>query len=899
MRPSGHFACLLASLISCLTAHAAITVTGVQDKTRYYDAVTFTIAAPSGSATTATLDGQPVAVGVPVTVNQVRYHELAVTQQPGGGTPEALQIRFIVRNSQRSSTEDGLPTFTPPPLVADAPSAFTGATLTLVAPAEFPKGLAVPVVGMLRDAAGQPAWLNGTIQSSHFPTAPLELRRGWGSVLLAGLTDANEYSYDARVASLTATVPIHVEDVTIWTTRSGTIGSEDWGANARVHVTSSLTLASGATLNIGAGSVILLDPGVEIIVDGGVLNVAGTLAQPVVFTPPSAAQPWGGLRLTNTTGSRLTATGTLFTGSGADPTWFNTHSGYNVHRREEACLLVDKGAQAELTHCFLLRLAGQAFHLKSGKLTLTDCLVQGATTGGELVGGSFTALRCGLLEFPDATTNFVDGDNDGLYLVPGSGNLYTLERCAIVSTKDEGLDSNGGQIIVRHSWIENCFHEGFSPSTSGHNSQSIDTVFFHCSQGLEHGYGNCLATLDHCLTLGCMVGLRSGDNYGAPSFTDYRGHLTVRNCLSLYNGFHDIWGYEWNSWTYRTDRMTVADNFFTEVTPLHPDNILWDPNRDGASLSAFMPVADSNVGIAFTGLSGPLPLAEYPGVFDVRLSTFSSSTVSVSYTLVGGMTPPGAKEDLLANGTLLFQPGETLKTLNLPLPADRTYSFVYLVLKEPIGAEVMSPELRFVAMAPAPPDATLIAKGATDWLYQALRAEPAGNWRGLDYDETNWVAGRTAPLGFGNIGASGAYVKFGTTLTAVEQGSSSDRTKTVYFRRHFQIDDASAVKTLSLSLMRDDGAVVYLNGKQVGRSNVDTGTTVGGFVSYSTLASATVDGAAEAKYVTMPVEADLLGALVPGDNVLAVEVHQVSATSSDLVLDLELVASFHAPADGE
>jgi hypothetical protein len=261
-----------------------------------------------------------------------------------------------------------------------------------------------------------------------------------------------------------------------------------------------------------------------------------------------------------------------------------------------------------MTHCFFVQLAGQAFNTKSGTLTLTDCLVQGATTGGQLNGGTFNALRCGFLELPDTTTNYVDGDNDGLYLVPGTGNLYTLERCVIVSTKDDGMDSGAGRIVVRRCWIENTFHEGFSPSVSGHQSESIDTVFFHCGQGLEQGFGNTQVTANHCLMTGCMVGIRNGDNYGSPTFTDYSGHITARGCLSLYNRFHDVWGYEWNSWTYRTDQMTIDDNFLTQTSALHPDNALWNPNQDGTLLEAFMPIPDSNIGVAITEESAFVPM---------------------------------------------------------------------------------------------------------------------------------------------------------------------------------------------------------------------------------------------------------------------------------------------------
>ncbi len=692
---------VILTLTLALGARAAITVVGLGDQSRYDDKVTFTIATEAGTQTTASLDGQAVGVGIPVTVAQVQYHELVVMRQPAtSGAVETLRIRFIVRNSQRMSTEDGLPTFTPPPFVADAPSAFAGATLTLVAPAEYPQGLAVPVVGRLRDAAGGPLWLNATVQSSQFASSPLTLRRGWGSVVLPAFTSAANPSYDGKVAGLTAEAPIHVEAKTAWTTKSGVLGSEAWGPNGRIHVTASVTIPAGATLNVEAASVVLLDPAAEIIVDGGTLNISGTLARPVVFTPQSGSQPWGGIQLKATTGTRMTAAGAIFTGGGADPTWFNTHSGYTVHRREEACLLVEKGAQATLTDCFLIRLAGQAFNTKSGDMTLTDCLVQGATTGGQLNGGSVSALRCGFLEFPDATTNFVDGDNDGLYLVPGSSGLHTLDRCVIVSAKDDGLDSAAGKIAVRHCWIENCFHEGFSPAASGHQSGSTDTVFFHCGQGLEQGYGSPKATATGCLMTGCLVGIRSGDNYGSPSFTDYTGHLTATGCLSLYNAFHDVWGYEWNSWTYRTNRMTIEDNFLTETSGLHPDNAAWDPNRDGEMLKAFMPVADSNVGVALTGQPSRSSLQDYPGTFDVRLSTFSSKPVSVVYSLIGKAESTGSQEEVLATAELRFDCGQVLKTLDLPLPKDRTFGLVRLALSQPRCAEITGDPLQYRATPP-------------------------------------------------------------------------------------------------------------------------------------------------------------------------------------------------------
>ena len=85
--------------------------------------------------------------------------------------------------------------------------------------------------------------------------------------------------------------------------------------------------------------------------------------------------------------------------------------------------------------------------------------------------------------------------------------------------------------------------------------------------------------------------------------------------------------------------------------------------------------------------------------------------------------------------------------------------------------------------------------------------------------------------------------------------------------------------------------------EQVGRNNIDSGTTTGGTVAYSLLAVRGLDNAEESTFVPMPVSDELIPELHAGDNVIAVEVHQSAANSSDLVLDLELMAHFHPPVE--
>jgi hypothetical protein len=140
------------------------------------------------------------------------------------------------------------------------------------------------------------------------------------------------------------------------------------------------------------------------------------------------------------------------------------------------------------------------------------------------------------------------------------------------------------------------------------------------------------------------------------------------------------------------------------------------------------------------------------------------------------------------------------------------------------------------------------------------------------FDDSSWGAG-PAQLGYGD-GDERTVVSFGP--------DPAHKYITTYFRHSFDVDDASVITSLSLRVLRDDGAVVYLNGIEVFRTNMPAGA-----VAFDTLASSVVGGGDESSFQVTSLSPSLL---LEGPNVLAVEVHQVSEASSDLSFDLELVA---------
>lgn len=178
-----------------------------------------------------------------------------------------------------------------------------------------------------------------------------------------------------------------------------------------------------------------------------------------------------------------------------------------------------------------------------------------------------------------------------------------------------------------------------------------------------------------------------------------------------------------------------------------------------------------------------------------------------------------------------------------------------------------------------PPSAsrvTLVATGSV-WKYLDNGSNQGVAWRGPNFNDSSWASGR-AQLGYGD----------GDEATIVNGGPTTNRYVTTYFRRAFTVTDAASFTNLLVRLLRDDGGVVYLNGAEIFRSNMPAGT-----VNYLTPAASIVGGIDESNnFYSASVGASTL---VTGTNLLAVEIHQANATSSDISFDLELIGLLAPP----
>jgi hypothetical protein len=160
-----------------------------------------------------------------------------------------------------------------------------------------------------------------------------------------------------------------------------------------------------------------------------------------------------------------------------------------------------------------------------------------------------------------------------------------------------------------------------------------------------------------------------------------------------------------------------------------------------------------------------------------------------------------------------------------------------------------------------------LVPAASTWQYCDLGTDPPAGWNSPEYNDSTWKSGKSQ-LGYGD-GDEATVIGYGPDV--------NNKFITSYFRKKFALSDTTGNDSLIVQILADDGAVVYLNGTEIVRVNMPEGTVTG-----TTLASANpVD---ENAFLTFAIKGAPLRA---GENLIAVEIHQVSGSSSDVSFDLK------------
>jgi hypothetical protein len=269
-------------------------------------------------------------------------------------------------------------------------------------------------------------------------------------------------------------------------------------------------------------------------------------------------------------------------------------------------------------------------------------------------------------------------------------------------------------------------------------------------------------------------------------------------------------------------------------------------------------------------------------LFDLQASVLGSNGDSTAPSKPGltALTANGAvdlswtpsTDDTVLGGYLITRDGSPLAVADAQATTftdgsvDLATSHSYVVAAFDTNGNATASDARTVAPSANP---NLLAYGST-WKWYYAGDTPAGAWTTAGYADSGWASG-PGQFGFGEAE--------GTTIST----AAAPRPLTSYYRTTVTIADPGAFSKILVDLIRNSGGAVYVNGVEVGRSNLPAGALTSG-----TYASAYV-GAADRQ---VPVRFEVpSSAFKPGANVIAVELHLNSRNQTTAGFDLKLTGA--------
>ncbi len=153
----------------------------------------------------------------------------------------------------------------------------------------------------------------------------------------------------------------------------------------------------------------------------------------------------------------------------------------------------------------------------------------------------------------------------------------------------------------------------------------------------------------------------------------------------------------------------------------------------------------------------------------------------------------------------------------------------------------------------------------TTWKYFIGNSQPDTNWRNLTFNHSSWSSGQGG-VGFGD----------GDDNTVIAQS------KSVMMRKEFFVPDTGNIASAVFNIDYDDGFAAFLNGVEIARANLGVPGDRSAYNEYATSSHEAMmyQGHDPDSFY---IEASFLKSiLLPGVNVLAVQVHNQSSNSGDL-----------------
>lgn len=709
-------------------------------------------------------------------------------------------------------------------------------------------------------------------------TNRVTLRNGLGTVLLTITGEASSFTLNAVVNSQAASKPIMSVATTPVTITSGTLPEASNYWSGVVRVTGTVVIPSGRTLTIAPGTTVLVagtnsgTDGVSIIVSGAIRSL-GTEAQPVTITSEDAGLNWGHIRHDGAQPSLYRHT--FITKAGRAPGEGHTGTAAAIHPSNsqlsfESCVISDLTAGGTSI--------GKSMMADGATLSLVNCVLARSRMGPEIAG---TQLLCTNSYFTEMRG---PDDSDGIYLHDSSNRPLVLSGCVFVGGDDDAIDTLAANVL-----IENCIlrdwpnpNEDAKGVSVFHGEVHLDRcLIVNCYMGVSGKSSGDLSSIhiDHCTISGIERGVSAAwkANATAGNIAVYITNSIVLAADAIHSDFgpekyqsvtfcnlSESWPGEGNLW---------GDPMFIDTNNGNYRLLPGSPCIDGGDIDSPLDPDGSRSDIGFYRFA-PISAGVFASItFPRNASTFLAPT-NLTITVVAAATNSSiAHVDFYDGTNLLGSVASVPYTLDWPVLHVGTHTLQAVAVSSH-GLMGTSGPVTVTAVASLGPATNTLVAAQSFWNYLDDGSNQGANWVQPDFDDSAWKVGK-AKLGYGD-GDEATVISYGT--------SASNKHVTSYFRHSFVVSDASRARDLSLRLLRDDGAIIYLNGQRIYSISMPSD------VNHLTYASTATDY----NWVTTSLAAQFLKT---GTNYIAAEVHQGNASSSDLAFDLELSGVFSSPTN--
>jgi hypothetical protein len=711
-------------------------------------------------------------------------------------------------------------------------------------------------------------------------TNRIPLRNGSGSALLS-LAGTGDFVLTARVNGETGSREIRNRATEPRIAVGGTLVGDSQKWSGIVHITNTVTIPASSTLTIAPDTLILVDgqpsgtQGMGIQVHGSIQSL-GTEQNPITISSTDLTRNWGQIRHENAQPSLYQFT--LISKAGRGPGEGHTGTGPAVRTSNSSIVFADSMISDLTADGSTI---GKIMMATGSNLEFRNCILARARMGPEITGTGLEMRNSFIVEMtgPD--------DADGIYLHDSGGRPLLLADCVIAQGDDDAVDTFDSSVTLRNCIMRDWANpnEDAKGVSVFHGEVTMEyCLFANCFVGVSAKSSGPLATvrIDHCSINGIESGVTAAtkSNASAGNINFFLSNSIVRSVEPIRSDF----GPERFVWVRYCDLSAP----WPGTGNITDDPLFIDASAGNYRLQPGSPAIDAGDPAFALDPDGSRSDIGYAsgtstsGGFFVSIVSPSSGAIFVAPTNITFTAIANSSTGTVSRVEFFEGANKLGESSSSPFQAvwNDVPIGIHTIRAQATqigGLTAGSSPLTITVASTDGPSTNLLVKAGSEWKYLDDGSDAGDAWFGTGFDDASWKSG-PAQLGYGD-GDEATVVGFGP--------STNTKYPTTYFRHTFVVNDPAQVKSLQLELLRDDGAIVYLNGREAFRVSMPPGP-----VTYQTFASTA------SEYDWEPASLDPL-LLVPGSNVLAVEVHQGNARSSDLSFDLALSAVVSAPVNSK